>query len=82
MRTTLTLDDDVSKRLIELQHKQGQSFKEVVNDILRRGLETAERRTQPAAPFRVKARAMGLRPGLNYDNIGDLVEQIEGAAHR
>lgn len=82
MRTTITLDDDVAARLTEIQHRQEQTFKDVVNEMLRRGLEQAEMRSKPARPFRVKARAMGARPGLNYDNIGDLLEQLEGAAHQ
>ncbi len=32
--------------------------------------------------FVVKPRAMGLPPGLSYDNIGELLEAIEGPLHR
>lgn len=45
MRTTLTLDDDVFMALHERSRDSGRSFKEVVNDALRRGLlETQPRR--------------------------------------
>jgi len=28
-------------------------------------------------PFVVKARAMGLLPGISYDNIGELLESLD-----
>jgi hypothetical protein len=40
MRTTLTLDDDVAAMLRRLQKEQGTSFKQLVNDALRRGGES------------------------------------------
>ncbi len=71
MRTTLTLEDDVAARLVELQKKTGRTFKDVTNDMLRAGLEqkmAVEKAHRPR--FKVTARKLGLRPGLNYDNIG------------
>lgn len=81
MRTTLTLDEDVAARLIKLQKKLGISFKDVVNQTLRQGLERQDAGPARVPKFAVKARKMGLRPGLNDDNIGELLEQIEGVAH-
>lgn len=81
MRTTLTLEDDVAARLVELQKKTGRTFKEVTNDTLRAGLERQMAVGRAHRPrFKVNARELGLRPGLNYDNIGALLEQIEGPA--
>jgi hypothetical protein len=77
VRTTLTLDDDVAARLQSESRRSGRSFKDVVNDCLRRGLE-ARRPSAPARPFRIEPRPLGVRPGLDYDNVGDLLEQIEG----
>jgi hypothetical protein len=81
MRTTLTLDDDVAAKLKEELRRRGGTFKEAVNELLREGLQ-ARRETKRLKQFEVRARAMGQRPGINYDNIGDLLEQIEGSAHR
>jgi hypothetical protein len=81
MRTTLTLDEDVAARLRAEVRRRGLSFKEVVNETLRAGLETRRESTQ-VAPFQVRARALGLRPGLDYDNIGELLERLEGPAHQ
>ncbi len=59
----------------------GESFKAVLNSCLRRGLRQGKpRREKPK--FRVNAREMGLRPGVDLDNVGALLEQIEGLEHR
>lgn len=47
MRTTLTLDDDVAAMLRHLQKEQGTSFKQVVNDALRRGAESMSEKKKP-----------------------------------
>ena len=53
------------------------SFKAVVNDCLRRGLE-APSEAELAAPFSVEPRPMGLRAGLDLDDIGGLLELLDG----
>ena len=82
MRTTLTLDDDVAAKLKSKARRSGRPFREIVNEALRTGL--AERPvTSPRAPFVVKARDFGaVRPGLGLDDIGGLLERIEGPHHR
>ena len=80
MRTTLSLDDDVARLLNREMRQSGTSFKETVNHCLRLGLLAAKQ--TPATPFKVKARPMGLAAGLSYDNIGELLETIEGPSHR
>lgn len=81
MRTTLTLDQDVAAKIKAEMGRSGKSFKEVVNEFLRRGLN-ARSELQAKKPFRVKARALGLRPGLSYDNVDHLLEVIEGPLQR
>jgi hypothetical protein len=81
VRTTLTIDDHVASRLKSLARRSGRTFRDVVDDVLRRGLATAVKTPQPR--FRVQARDLGaLRPGLSLDNVGDLLEQAEGPLHR
>ena len=41
MRTTLTLDDDVVALIQRQERKQGNSFKHIVNEALRRGLTSS-----------------------------------------
>ncbi len=81
MRTTLTLDDDVAAKLDADARRSGRSFKETVNHYLRLGLN-AKKAAKVKKPFKVRARPLGLRPGLNYDDIWGLIEQVEGPDHR
>ena len=80
MRTTLTLDDDVAAKLQDAARKNKRSFKDTVNEVIRLGL--AVRKAPPLEPFKVEAKDLGLRPGLNYDNIEELLDQIEGPWRR
>jgi plasmid stability protein len=78
IRTTLTLEDDVAARLRAESHRTGKSLKTVANEALRAGLD----RSRERAPFEVIARDLGLRPEIDLDDIGGLLERIEGPDHR
>ncbi|MCM2254756.1 MAG: hypothetical protein NDJ94_03695 [Vicinamibacteria bacterium] len=81
MRTTLTLDDDVAARLKREVRQTGEPLKTVVNRVLRQGFVTSPR--EPRERFVVAARDLGgLKPGLSLDNIGELLEALEGPDHR
>lgn len=82
MRTTLTLDEDVAEKLRAEARRSGRSFREVVNEAIRRGLLTHGPR-RLSERFKVAARDLGnLRPGLDLDNVGELLERVEGSLHR
>lgn len=82
MRTTLTLEPDVAEAIDrEMRRRPKSTFKQVVNDLLREGLH-ASRETRPPRKFKVRAYNLGSLPGLDYDNIGALLETIEGPLHR
>jgi hypothetical protein len=81
VRTTLTLDEDIAEKLKTETRKSGKPFKQVVNETLREGFFALKSRKK-LPPFKVKARALGLRPGLNYDKISELIEEAEGPFHR
>ena len=81
MRTTLTLDDDVAAKLKIEVRRSGRPFRDVVNDVLRRGL--AHRPIGPKPVFRIEPRDLGrLRPGVSLDSVASLLEKIEGGRHR
>jgi len=81
VRTTLTLDDDVAAALKTEVRRTGKSFKVLVNELLRSALYL--RRDRRAVPrFTVRPRAMGVRPGVDYDRIAELVEDLEGPLQR
>jgi len=82
VRTTLTLEDDVAARLKAEARRTGKPFKAVVNDHLRRSL--AQRaRTRVLARFEIKPRDFGgPAPGRSYDDVGALLDELEGPHHR
>jgi hypothetical protein len=80
VRTTLTLDDDVAAKLRAEARKSGEPFKQIVNRVLRTGLNVRARGAV-TPPFKVKARALG-SSGFNYDRVWDLIEQAEGPFFR
>lgn len=81
MRTTLTLDEDVAARLKTEVRKTGKPLKAIVNETLREALSKPRAEKKPP-PFKVKARPMGLRPGLNYDCTGALLEYLDDSNER
>jgi len=78
VRVTLTLDDDVAAKLKAESRRSGKSFKESVNHFLRLGLSSEQRFRTTAKRFKVKARPLGERPGLNYDDVWGLIEHVDG----
>lgn len=82
MRTTLTLDDDVAARLDQERRKRRTSFKAVLNDVLRAGLDALHTRPRSRQPFRT--RGFDLGPSLvgSLDNIEEVLSRAEGEAHR
>ncbi|CAN5179387.1 hypothetical protein BH20VER2_BH20VER2_18070 [soil metagenome] len=76
MRTTLTIDPDVAAGLERLRKAERLSFKEAVNNVLRRGLQ-AGARPAPTQPFRTRSVDHG-RPLLpNFDDVHGILAIIE-----
>lgn len=74
MRTTVTLDPDVAAKLRFLARERGVSFKAALNDAVRTGLTAG---ASPTRRFRVHARPLGVRPGVNLDKALSLAGEIE-----
>jgi hypothetical protein len=77
MRTTLTLDDDLAERLKELAREKGRSFKEVTNEVIRRGLSTGEMPAERPKPFRVEPKACGFRTGVDPLKLNQVYDDLE-----
>lgn len=77
----MTLDPDVLAKVKAEMRRTGSSMKDVVNEMLRRGLVLSQK-AAAQEPFVVKARPLGVRPGLNYDCMSELLEQVEGPLHK
>jgi len=80
MRTTLTLYPDVAAKAKRGAAQLRKPFKEIINEALRIGLDEILK-PSPAKPYRTRPRPMGLRRGLSYDNISELLARIEGEDH-
>jgi hypothetical protein len=77
MRTTLTLDDDVARLLQEKSRRSGTSFKEVVNETLRKGLSRGEKPAAKLPRFEVKAKPRGFRSGVDVLRLNQLNDELE-----
>lgn len=77
MRTTLTLDHDVAQRVKSVTRKSGRPLKQIINEALRVGLDQLTR-PKPAKPYRTRPRNMGLREGIQLDNVQELLSQVDG----
>jgi len=76
MRTTLTLDDDVARRLESEMRRSGEGMKAVVNRALRLGLGMADKPVEPE-PFSVDAHSFRFREGTDLDRLNQLVDELE-----
>ena len=76
MRTTVTLDKDVERMLRDAMHRSRSSFKHTLNTAIRAGLGKQSPATKQRA-FVLKARALGLRPGLDPAGFNKLVDELE-----
>lgn len=81
VRTTVTLDEDVYKRLQQDSRARGVPLKQSINDALRSALN-APVQPQRKVKFKLKTYRMGLKPGINYDCTADMLEAAEGPMHR
>jgi hypothetical protein len=76
MRTTVTLDPDVERLLKEKARQSRQSFKQVLNNAIREAL-----RDEPAAAqsktFKVKARPLRLRAGIDPARLAEVADDLE-----
>ena len=77
MRTTLTIDDSIARQLKAIGHRSGKSFKAVVNEALRAGIEN-NRIAAAARPYRLEPVAMGEVLGsFDLDKALGLADRLE-----
>jgi adenine C2-methylase RlmN of 23S rRNA A2503 and tRNA A37 len=76
MRTTLTLDDDVAAQLERLRRQRDLKFRELVNDVLRRGLRDMSGEPRKRKAFRTRTFDMG-QPLINIDNVAETLGHLE-----
>lgn len=84
-RVTLLLDDDLVAELQKMADRIGRPLEEVVEEAVKSTLQASIPPgpvSKPSKPFEVRAKALHARPGINFDDIEELLEQVEGPAHR
>lgn len=74
MRTTLNISDALLEELREHSQRTGQTFRQVTEDTLRRGLSSHEAPTKKVeiTPFRV-----GVKPAYRSMSMNQLYDQLE-----
>lgn len=77
MRTTLTIDDDVAAELEQLRKSREIGLKELVNDVLRRGLRQIASPPKKRKPFETRAFDCGRLLVESIDNVWDVLDRIE-----
>ena len=75
------LDDDIFDSVREVARKQSCPMREVINRALRIGLDQFGK-TGASKPYTTIPRPLGLKAGLSYDNVQDLLAHLEGEEFR
>jgi hypothetical protein len=76
MRTTLTIEPDVAQEIRQRMAEKKLSLKRVVNDALRAGLSKTGKKERTTR-FVVKPWSLGLKPGIDRDKLGQLLDQLD-----
>jgi len=81
IKTTVTLDEDVVRRVKAESRSRGASFRDTLNDLLRTALLNSQTRPWTRS-LRIKPTHIGYREGLNHNDVESLLEFGEGERHR
>lgn len=76
IRTTVSLDEDVLERIREVSRRNGKSFRETLNALLREALLEIGR-PKPTRSYEIKP-FYGGPPRMDLDCTSTLLEEVEG----
>ncbi|MBN1945343.1 MAG: ribbon-helix-helix protein, CopG family [Bradymonadales bacterium] len=76
MRTTVTLDPDLAEKLKELANSRRLSFKETLNEVLRRGLG-AQEGTVSLPEFVLEPHDGVFAPGIDLGKLNQLADDLQ-----
>jgi hypothetical protein len=76
MRTTLTLADDVAAAVEKVRRERSIGLSEAVNDLVRAGLLQARQERA------FEQRTHDLGNGIDYSNVADAIETLDGPTAR
>lgn len=80
MRTTLTLDEDVSKRVRDFMRRRKIGLKAAVNEMLRHSTASAVATSSQATIRITPHRCGGFRPGVDPRKLGQLLDDMDAEA--
>ena len=73
MRTTVTLDEDVAQQVRQRMRERDVTFKQALNDLLRRGLQA----TEDPEPYTTPTFSMQVRAEVDLDKALALAAGLE-----
>ncbi|MDA0345858.1 MAG: hypothetical protein O3C43_01030 [Verrucomicrobia bacterium] len=76
MRTTLTIDDDLAHKLKLAASRQQKSFKEVVNQTLKKGLGSSSEKANRGR-VKLKTQALSYHKGVDEVRLKDLLDELD-----
>ena len=81
MKTTVTIEEDLSAQLARAAQSAGVDVNKLVNDIIREGLKatTPPPKIEPK-PFVQRTYDLGLRPEFNWDKTSAIADSLEDEA--
>jgi hypothetical protein len=75
VRTTLTLEPDVARKLKRRMASRKPTLKDVVNQALCAGLDIEPDRRR--VTFRVEPHPLGFKRGVDLDKLGQMTDELE-----
>jgi hypothetical protein len=81
-RTTVTFDPDVAAEVERLRRERRAGLKEVVNDLMRRGIRDVKEPPMKTRPFRTKTFDAGKPLIPNIDNVAEVLAVLEGEDYK
>jgi mRNA-degrading endonuclease RelE of RelBE toxin-antitoxin system len=81
MRTTVDFDPDIAIELKRLRKKRDVALKELVNDLVRRGIRDLNTPARKKETFRTKSVDLG-RPLIDVTNAAEALAIAEGEAFK
>jgi hypothetical protein len=81
MRTTVEFDPDVAIELKRLRKKRDVALRDLVNDLVRRGIRDLNAPARKKEPFRTKSVDLG-RPLIDVTNAAEALAIAEGEAFK
>jgi hypothetical protein len=78
MRTTITLDPDISRELKKKMKELDLTFKDAVNRYLRDGLKASNQKNSLKKIALPTPQKLEMKPGISCENIWQLIEDLDG----